>query len=253
MLSSVSSALAANLNLGKEFYSGEAGFALSGEVQRPTGLTVETVAGRQIGTALFLIPAKGAEISCAKGVTTEGFIENEYENFKTGAMSKGAHGQGTAVAEECKVNSINAKGEATGELKSCSEVLDGGSRKVIGQGLGLIKRHEGLTYGILVPRISSKASAEEAENLTLPFTTLTFGGTCSLPATINITGSVGEVAPKLDAVKPKQSVNTFSEAGKKEQELLGTKLNFGSSPAFIAGEGEAELTGTGKSLASGAM
>jgi hypothetical protein len=54
-------------------------------------------------------------------------------------------------------------------------------------------------------------------------------------------------------VKGKESIDTFSKAGKELQALLGTKLKFGASEAFVKGEGEAELTGSGKGLAAGAM
>lgn len=250
MAFSASIALAVNLNLGDEFYSGEAAVGLiNSGTEFPTGLTTQEAKGMQIGSARLLIPGKGVEIVCAKGELTSAVGGNEYENFKTGTMNKGGYGKGTARAKECTVQEINAEGKLTGkELKSC---VPNGTGEVTAQGLGLVKRHEGLTYGILVPLVTSKATAEANEALTSSFTTITFGELCSLPPIVKITGSVGEAAPTTDAIKPKRSADTFSAAGKAIQTLLGTKLKFGANEAFVQGEGEAELVG--KNVPWGAM
>ena len=255
----VSTAHAANLNLGDEFYSGEAGILLSEGVERPKGLTTESVSGKLLGERRLLVPSKSAEIVCSEAEVTEGFAANEYENYKTGTMQKGGYGFGAGLLKGCRVFQINpTTGVLEVELKKCTEELDKGTSPV-GQhhitlkGSGFLKRHEGKTYGISEGFINSKATAEQAEALTLPYATVTFGGTCSLPEKVTLTGSVAGEAPLKDAIKPIQSVDTFSKAGKELQALLGARLKFGANEAFISGEGQAELTGSGAGLSWGAM
>ncbi len=236
-------ASAASLTLGDEFYSGEAGkWLINSGTEFPTGLTTVTVKGKQIGSSKFLIPSKSVEIVCAEGELTSTSASNEYENFKTATMGKGGAVSGTAVAKKCKVQEINAAGELTGkELATCTKALNGGTETVEAAGLGLLKKHEGVTYGILVPKVTSKATAEAAEALTAAYTTIKFGGTCTLPEIVTITGSAVEKVPVADTAKPVSSVDTFSAAGKALQALLGAKLKFGTNEAFIQGEGEAEI------------
>lgn len=257
MVFAVSIAQAVNLSLGTEIESGEPGFFLSKGTERPTGLATETI-GEKIGTVRLLIPAKSAEIDCEEGKLTEGFVENEHESWISGAMKKGAHGHKTVLFLGCRVFSSNAKGEKGAELKSCTEALNTGSslpasHHITIKSLIFIWRHPPFVYFLLLPLIASKAQAEEAKALTLPFTTLTFGGTCSLPATANLRGSIAIQAPSADAVKPKLSVNTFSAEGKAVQTELGAKFSFGANEAFVSGEGELELTGSGASLEWGVM
>jgi hypothetical protein len=247
-------AQAATLELGDKPESGEPGFFLSGGTERPTGLTKETIAEKVTGIRI-LIPGKASEIVCEEGKITEGFIENEYESYTTGTMKKGGHGHKIVIYLGCKVFKINlTTGALEGELSKCTEELNKASgNKLTFIYLILIKVHFPDVYWLLLPLYITKAQEEEAEKLTLPFTTLKFGGTCSLPETVKITGSLAIKAPSVDANKSKVSVNTFSAAGKEEQALLGTKLKFGASEAFVAGEGEIELTGTGKALSWGVM
>jgi len=264
MALTASAAQAANLNLIDEPGStGEPGFFLSGGVERPTGLTHETVNGSLVTstTAALLIPAKAAEITCGGLEVSEAFIENEYEDFIAGAMKKGGHGHATLLFSSCKVNKINATtGALEGELTKCTEELNKetslGSplnHHVTAKTLVLVRRHEGVTYLLFEPLINSKATAEEAKALTLPFSTVKFGGTCALPEKVNITGGVAVKAPAADENKPLLNVETFSTAGKETQALLGAKLKFGANEAFIKGEARIELTGTGSKLSWGAM
>ena len=125
MAFSATSALAANLNVIDEPETGEAGFFLAGGVERPTGLTHETIGGT-FGPSKLLIPAKAAEIACEEArivkneAGEEAFIENESENWlKPGAanMKKGGHGHETVLYLGCKVFKINATtGALEGEL-----------------------------------------------------------------------------------------------------------------------------------------
>ncbi len=247
--------LGANLNLGDEFYSGEAGFFLIGGAETPKGLAKETISGKLVGERIVLIPNKSAEIACSSGEVTEGFVANEYEDYISGTMKQGGYGSATVLLTGCKVHEINVKGELTGkELTVCNKELNKESEHHITiKGTTFVKKHEGKTYVIAEPSINSKATAEQAKALTLAFSIVKFGGTCSLPETVDLTGSLVVASPSTDAINPKQSSNTFSEAGKIEQALFGAKLKFGSSEAFIKGEAEAGLTGVNKGNDWGAM
>jgi hypothetical protein len=243
-------AQAANLELGDNPESGEAGFFLKKSgTQFPTGLTTQAVNGKQIGSSKLLIPGKSAEIVCSEVEVTAASVSNEYENWKTATMAKGGHGHGTLLFKGCKVQEINAAGELTGkELTKCTEELNkatspAGAHHITANVLLLVKKHENVTYLVAEPLIASKAQAEENEKLTSAFSKLTFGGNCSLPEKVNITGAASVAAPTVDALKPVLKVDTFSAAGKALQTLLGTKLKFGANEAFIQGEAETELVG----------
>lgn len=258
---------AENLEWGHKPGSGTPGFFLTSNGTRyPTGLTgevpnKETVSGTQIGSGKLLIPAKSAEVTCAKGKVISGFIQNEYLDYlltPPNDIKEGGHGHGTVLFEECEVNSINAAGELTGKLTKCTEELNKasspeGKHHVTASGLILLRVHENVTYIVVEPLIASKADDESAAKLELPFTTLTFGGTCSLPGTVQVKGGAAATVPKTDSNKPKVKVDTFSAAGKAEQTLLGLQLTFGASPAFIAAEAEVELTGAEKAASWGGM
>lgn len=254
-----SGALGANLNLGDEFYEGEAGFFLIGGAETPKGLTKETISGKLVGERIVLIPNKSVEIGCSSGEITEGFFANEYEDYIAGTMKKGGYGSATVLLKGCKVNELNSKGELTGkEVTVCTKELNKessppGEHHITLKGTTFLKKHEGKTYLLAEPYISSKLTAEEAKVLTLAFSIVKFGGLCSLPETVELTGSLVVASPPTDAVNPKQSSNTFSEAGKIEQALFGAKLKFGTSEAFIKGEAETGLTGVNAGKAWGAM
>lgn len=252
-------AQAANLNLFDEpGSSGEPGFFLAVGITTPTGLTHESIGGKLKGTSFFFqIPSKSAEIVCTaseivKG--TESFVENEYEEYIAGAAKAGGHGHAKLLFSNCVVNEINALGELTGkELKACTEVLNGGTRQITLNFLLLVRRHEKSTYMLFGPLVNSKTSAEEANKLTAPISTLTFGGLCPLPPKLNLTGGFTGKVSSEDAIKPVFAFNSFVEAGKKEQELIGAKLKFGAVEFFVNGELELELTGANAGKSWGAM
>lgn len=256
MVFMVPAAQAVNLSLGMEIESGEPGFFLSKGTERPTALTTETI-GEKIGPMRLLIPGKSAEIDCEEGKLTEGFIENEHESWISGGMKKGGHGHKTVLFLGCRVFALSG-GVKGAEIKPCTEALNSGSslpasHHITIKSLIFIWRHPPFVYFLLLPLIGTKAQAEEAKALTLPFTTLTFGGTCALPEKVNLVGSIAIQAPSTDAVKPKLTVNTFSAEGKAIQTELGAQLRFGASEAFVSGEGELELTGSGAGLEWGVM
>jgi hypothetical protein len=260
---SASAASAAELNVIMEPATSVPGFFLANTgTERPTGLTHETIGGTGPG-GRFIIPAKSAEIDCPEWTSlTAPFLEDEYEDWMIPGMKKGGHGSGEVAMSSCKVFATNAEGVKGAELAACSSALNGGTHKITAKALFRVVRHEGAsfsTYVVLEPEITSKASAEANIALTSKFTTITFGGTCSLPATIEIHGGVVAKAPAADAVKPELSAKTWEvSAGKAvlsaEQKLLGAQLTFGANPAFAeANNIKAELTGTGSALPWGAM
>lgn len=263
MAFSASSALAAtNLNVIDEA-NGEPGFFLTenGTTNpNPTLLNTETV-GATGGEGRLLLPAKSAEIDCATAkLATGAFIENEYEDFLLPGMKKGGHGKGEALFENCKVFSAT-KDVKGAELTACTNTLNGTTspHSISAKGLLRVVRHEGSTYIIVEPEINSKANAEANKALTSAFTTITFSGTCSLPATINITGGIAVKAPATDAKEPALSVKTWELSGTTlkrtvEQELLGPILKFGANEAFIENTTvKAKLTGPNAEKIWGAM
>lgn len=259
MAFSASSALAANLNVIDEPETSIPGFFLiNNGTERPLGLVHETIAAEGPGGRL-IIPAKASEIDCTHGeLTGSPFIENEYENFLTAAMKKGGHGSGEAKFTECKVFSTSEAGVKGAELAACTSVLNGGTKTVTAKGLLRVVRHPEIietkevkkAFVVLEPQIASKANAEANKALTSAFTTLTFGGTCSLPEKVNVTGGIVARAPDTDFLEPELSVKSWEVSGTKavnsaEQALLGAKLKFGASEAFLeAKEIKAKLTGT---------
>lgn len=201
----------------------------------------ETITGAQIGESEIKIPAKNAVIKCKEGVVTEGKIENEVG---------GAHGHLTRLYLFCSV--FNTKGE---ELKKCTEELNNGT---------LAEQH--ITIKVLLLALLWKLPPNGPSHLIISlspltgttFTTLTFGGTCALPEEVAISGTVAFEIPSEDLVKQVGKVDTENATkglpgGKEIQELVGAKLKFGASEAFVKGEGFAELTGVNKGKAWGAM
>jgi hypothetical protein len=287
MAFSATSALAVNLNVIDEPETGEAGFFLiNNGTKRPTGLTHETVGG-SAGPGKLLIPGKAAEIACESAQIVknaageEAFIQNESENYlkAAGTMKAGGHGHGTVLFLGCKVFKISAKtGALEGELGECTKELNKPlladlkvepiTHHVRAEGLILVKKHEistGVfaTYIVVEPLAASEAKAKENAALTSAFTTITFGGTCSLPETVKVTGGAVVKAPATDTNKPVLNVKTYEFVEKEsikesikystEQELLGAKLKFGANEAFLEGTATAELTGGGAALSWGAM
>jgi hypothetical protein len=242
MAFSASSALAANLNVIMEPSTSIPGLFLVKGATSPTALTHEEIEASGPGGRL-IIPAKSSEIDCTAGsLTGSPFIENEYEDFSLAKMKAGGHGSGEATFTGCEVFATNAEGVKGAKLAACTTALNGGTGTVVAKGLLRVVKHpEGevnKAFVVLEPQIASKANAEANVALTSAFTTLTFGGTCSLPATVEIHGGIVARAPDTDKLVPELSVKSWEvSAGKAvlstEQALLGAQLTFGASPAFI--------------------
>jgi hypothetical protein len=189
----------------------------------------ETVAGGVEGTGTFSIPAKNTEINCAKGTESAGVIENR-------GKVEGV-GTGTFTFSECTVLNFKTKEE----LKACTTEFNAhnekGNLKIATEKTSILLHavgEEGLAHRVWLNIHPPKGST---------FTTLEFGGTCSLPEKVEVTGSFAVEVPNEDAVKLKTIIDTESEAGKKLQELAEAKLSFGASPAYIKAKAFVELTG----------
>jgi hypothetical protein len=243
MAFNATSVLAVNLEVGDKFYTGEKGeFLKSSGTLHPTSLTLLLLRKLLVGFFKLLIPGKSSEIVCTSGELSSGSVGNEYENFLTSTMEVGGHGSGTILFKGCKTEEITAGGALTGKtLTNCVPNPATTPGEVTANVLALVKKHEGVTYLLFVPKVTSKATAEANEALTSAFTTMKFGELCALPPTVNFTGSLATKAPIADAIKPKLALDSFSAAGKAEQALLGAKLKFGANEGFAQGEVEAEL------------
>jgi hypothetical protein len=258
MAFSATAALAVNLELGDKFYSGEAGkFLINTGTASPAGLTTQAIAGRQLGPGRLLIPNKASEIVCQKDEITSATIANEYENFLTKTMAVGGHGSATLVFKECTTETIK-EDELTGvKLTKCVPNFATTPGEITANVLVLVKKHEGVTYLLAVPRVTSEATAKANEALTSAFTNIKFNEeTCGLPSSVNITGSFVIKAPTADAIKPELTIKSWElvEGVVKpsaEQVLLGAKLKFGANEAFVEKEKELELIG--KNVPWGAM
>jgi hypothetical protein len=250
MAFSATAALAVNLELGDKFYSGEkAEHLVNSGTLSPTLLTTQAVAGKQIGAGRLLIPGKAAELVCKTGEITSATIANEYENFLTKTMEAGGHGSGTILFKECTTEQIK-EDELTGvKLTKCVPNFATTPGEITANVLLLAKKHEGVTYLLAVPKVTSEATAKANEALTSLFTNVKFNeNECALPPSVNITGSLVAKAPTLDTVKPKLTIKSWElVAGvvkpSAEQVLLGAKLKFGANEAFVEAEAEVELVG----------
>jgi hypothetical protein len=248
------------LKLGDQFYSNNeaAGkFLINTGTASPAGLTTQAIAGKQIGAGRLLIPSKAAELVCKAGEINSATIANEYENFLTKTMAAGGHGSGTIVFKECTVEQIK-EDELTGvKLTNCVPNFATTPGTITANVLLLAKKHEGVTYLLFVPKVTSEATAKANEALTSTFTNIKFNEeTCSLPPALSVTGSFVTKAPTADAVKPILKTKSWElVAGvvkpSAEQVLLGAKLKFGANEAFLDKEDEAELVG--KAVPWGAM
>jgi len=248
MAFSATAALAVSLEVGDKFYSGEKSeFLQNSGTLFPTGLTTEVVKGTQIGSGRLLIPAKASEIVCTTGEITSATVANEYENFLTKTMEAGGHGNGTIVFKGCTTEAI-LKDELTGvKLTKCVPNFATTPGEITANVLLLAKKHEGVTYLLAVPKVTNEATAKANEALTSAFATIKFNEeTCSLPPTVNVTGSLVTKAPVADAVKPKLAIKSWELVATEvvrsaDQVLLGARLKFGASEAFVEANAEAEL------------
>ncbi len=220
----------------------------------------KTLTGRQTSaTGVLSIPAKNTEIVCKKGEVVEATAKNETDTKKNpegkelteGSLS-GLQGMSEGVVEfsECVVNTLklNEKGEKT-ELKEsapCTKAFNEKNKNPGGvagrpRASGLI-----LTYLHLSATGVHTLIVRVTQLVGKPFSTLEFGGTCSLPEKVEVTGSIaGEISSGSEVDVKEVPVNIESETakGKAVSAIAETKLNFGASEAFLEGKAVAELTG----------
>lgn len=257
-----SQALGAELNVIMEPATSIPGiFLINNGTEAPKGSTQETIAASGPGGRL-IIPAKSAEIDCTAESLTGSptpFIENEYKDWSLAIPGPkvGGHGAAEATMTGCKVFNTSAEGVKGAEIAACTAVVKSEGRAVgtiTVKGLLRVVRHpEGevkKAFVVLEPEVTSAATSKENTELKSKFTKLVFGGTCSLPATVDLHGAIVIKAPTADAPEPELSVKSWEVSGGKavlsaEQKLLGAALTFDKFPAFIeANNTNAKLTGT---------
>jgi hypothetical protein len=265
-LSASAASAATTLNIIMEPKTSEVGkFLTNSGTELPVGAATETVAAESTKEGRLLIPAKSAEIDCAKAKLVKGTVTNQYKDWETEAAKNGGHGTGEAVFEECKVFKVNKDEKTAEELKGCTTALNSATTpgKVVATGLLRVVKHENTgAYLVLEPQINSKAGAEANKALTSVFTVINFPepNTCSLPTKNNITGAIVAKAPATDVNKPEIAlVKTWELSGETvvasaEQKLFGALLKFGANEAFLeAKEVKTELTGANKAALWGSM
>ncbi len=217
--------------------------------------TVTPAVGKQLGTFILRIPGKNTELRCEIGTVSEASAENETDTKKnpageelTEASSSGlsAMGKGKIQFSKCKVFV-----ESTGlENAACTKAFNENNGEKIGSEaapsakvlvLFLLHFHrstiagEVLEHHVWIVRDTPLAGTA--------FTTLKFGGTCSLPEKVEITGSVATEVPTTDAAVQTVKFDGASAAGKAVTKDAKTLLKFGANEAFIKGEIELELAG----------
>jgi hypothetical protein len=208
---------------------------------------VQGASGGQIGTVILKIPAKNSEIRCEKGTTAEAHAKNDFDTkvnpegeslTEESASESSAMGEAKVEFSKCKVFT-----ESTGkELTACTTEFNKNNPAPFARVLILTFLHfhkstiftEVLEHDIYIMRLTPLGGG------TL-FTTLKFGGTCSLPETIKVEGSVATEIPITDAKVQKVKFDGASAAGKAVTKEAKTKLSFGASEAFVKGEFEIGL------------
>lgn len=218
--------------------------------------TVTPAVGKQLGTFILRIPGKNTELRCEIGTVSEASAENETDTKKnpageelTEASSSGlsAMGKGKIQFSKCKVFV-----ESTGlENAACTKAFNENNGEKIGSEaapsakvllLFLLHFHKSTIAPVLeslrwLVRLSPHAG--------FPFTKLKFGGTCSLPEKVEVTGNATTLVPTTDATKQKVKFDTGTAEGQTWNSEAEAKLKFGANEAFIKGEVEVELLAIG--------
>ncbi len=218
--------------------------------------TTTTASGKQIGTAILKIPGKNAEIRCETGTVSEASAENVTDTQEGPEITKlteksasglSATGKGKIQFSKCKVFT-----ESTGvELAACTKAFNENNEEKIGSEaapsakvllLFLLHFHKSTIAPVLeslrwLVRLSPHAG--------FPFTKLKFGGTCSLPEKVEVTGNATTLVPTTDATKQKVKFDTGTAEGQTWNSEAEAKLKFGANEAFIKGEVEVELLAIG--------
>jgi hypothetical protein len=229
---------------------------LLGGIRLEKGKT-ETFTGKQVGTGVLKIPAKNSEIRCEAGKILKGTAEvGEDPGVEGGTKSSSGlstTGKGEIEFEKCKVFEESSGKELGPCTKAFNEHNNLGKPIATFDFLFLLHRHTSpeLNLHLLIWRFSSLEG--------IPFSKLEFGGTCSLPAKVEVTGSVaGETAgeSETDGVTKEVEFDSGLAApsmAASDQEVAKTALKFGANPAFIKAKATAELTGAGAGKAWGLM
>lgn len=208
--------------------------------------TKETVTGEREGTAIMTVPSKSVEFRCEKGALSEAFLEN----IEPKAGEVIATGSGKTTLSECRVFDEKTKAELVACTKEFNAHNNEGKPFSKAKITAYLHHHVSET-GTVKDRLLALAGPVSGSQ----FTTIEFGGTCSLPEEVEIKGEVvGEILGFTDAVKVKASVDSGSTEGKEINELIAiTPLKFGANPAYIKGQGYLTLTGKNLGKAWGGM
>jgi hypothetical protein len=199
-----------------------------------TFITSEGITATQTASGLLELPSKNAAILCEEATAT-GTIENRSADKK----SEG-HGSITILFLKCKVYDFTG-GVKGAELTECTKTLEAPLVDKTNHHITtsvLVKTH--IHNGVPYVRFSPLLGKTE-------FVTLTFGGTCSLPAELKIKGSIAcELSPATDVTPVVATIDTLpagGQCGKTVQTLIGEPgLSFGANPAFIQGSLSATIT-----------
>jgi hypothetical protein len=225
---------------------------LQGGVFRANGVA-EELKGEKESEGVFKVPAKNFEIKCENGKVLAGTSVENVADVAEGGMTKSpsekkAEGKGEIQFDTCNVFVGGAKSEPC--TKAFNEHNNLG--KPIAKFDFLYLLHE--IVGVHHFWFAIFRSLPEK-----PFTTLEFGGLCSLPKTTTVTGSVAAELPapavESDAAKLKANFESETAKGKEYNELAGVKaeLLYGLSPAYLTGKAYAELAGAQAGKAWGVM
>jgi hypothetical protein len=221
--------------------------------------TTTAVAGKQVGTAILKVPGKNSEIRCEAGAVTEASVENETDTKKNpegeelteaSESKRAAMGKGKIEFSKCKVFA-----ESTGlELAACTKAFNENNPegKVVEGKREATPSAKVLVLALLHLHISTIAGEVLEHDISIVrltplsgifFTKLKFGGTCSLPETVEVKGSIATEISQTDAAVQKMSFDGATVAGKAATKDAKTKLSFGANEAFVKGEIEIELEG----------
>jgi hypothetical protein len=225
----------------------------------------ETLTGEQEETTVLKIPAKNFELRCATSQINEASLKNEVDPGVTHIVKEKKEEKEVEIKiEEKSPSGLSAEGSGKRTFGSCKVFTESTGIENVPCTKALNEHNNaGKPVSVFDFLFLLHDSPEQKTHFwmailkslpAIPFTTLEFGGTCSLPEKVKIEGSVAiQISnPEVDAVKMKGVVDTGG-SGKQLQEAAKAKLLFGANEAFIKGNGYVELTGAGKGSVWGVM
>lgn len=183
-----------------------------------------------LGLGQLLVPSLGVEIHCEKGSVVSASLINPL----------GGEALGSFLFENCKLFPIDLTGKLTSTEPLPCVISNGGANHHITATVTiLVITHEGVLYLVADP-----------DPLTSPFTEIKYesGKGCPIPLTQKITGTYA-----FEVTQAHEKVLTITAGLKPLQELLGTKLLYGTNEGIIHGSGTAFLIGASKECTWGVV